>query len=62
MIQVVGTSFAGVASHATRQRQPLVDRWIAAYRALFVRLDVHTTLEQLALGELLSLAATRTAG
>ena len=41
---------------------PLVDRWIAAYRALFGRLDVHTTREQLALGELLSLAATRTAG
>jgi hypothetical protein len=41
---------------------PLVDRWIAAYRALFGRLDVHTTREQLALQELLSLAATRTAG
>jgi hypothetical protein len=41
---------------------PLVDRWIAAYRALFGRLDLRTTREQIALQELLSLAATRTAG
>lgn len=41
---------------------PLVDRWIAAYRALFGRLDVRTTREQLAFQELLNLAATRTAG
>ena len=41
---------------------PLVDRWIAAYRALFGQLDLHTTREQLALQDLLNLAATRTAG
>ena len=41
---------------------PLVDRWIAAYRALLGQLDLHTTREQLALGDLLNLATTRTAG
>src|SRR5262249_47567788 len=41
---------------------PLVDRWIADYRALFGRIDLHTTREQLAFQELLTFAATRTAG
>jgi hypothetical protein len=41
---------------------PLVDYWIAAYRALFGRLELRSAREQLGFQELLDLAATRTAG
>jgi Protein of unknown function (DUF4239) len=41
---------------------PVVDQWIDSYRTLFAVLDLHTTREQLALQELLTLATTRTAG
>lgn len=41
---------------------PLVDHWINSYRAVFDRLDLGTTREQLAFQELLNQAATRTAG
>ena len=41
---------------------PFVDRWIAAYRALFGQLDLHTTRQQLGLQDMLNLADTRTAG
>ena len=41
---------------------PLVDYWIAAYRAVFGRLELRSVREQLGFQELLNLAATRTAG
>ena len=41
---------------------PLVDHWINSCRAVFDRLDLGTTREQLAFQELLNQAATRTAG
>jgi hypothetical protein len=39
-----------------------VDRWIAAYRELFGRLDLHSPREQVGFQDLLNLVGTRTAG
>lgn len=41
---------------------PLVDDWIAAYRAEFGRLDLRSPREQLSFQDLLTLANTRTTG
>ena len=44
------------------QSSPLVDYWVGAYRAELARLDLRSVREQLGFQDLLTLAATRTAG
>jgi hypothetical protein len=41
---------------------PVVDHWVAAYRAVFNRLDLRSPREQLGFGDVLDQAATRTTG